>query len=61
MLRDIIDKETAASDLLAVARQAVKCIGKAEAEGVYRNCVVPTIGKRTLEQLDAVIKKAESK
>lgn len=35
---------------------AIKCIAKAESEGVYNSCVMPQIGKVTLDKLYNLIK-----
>lgn len=37
---------------------AIQCIARAEAEGAYAGCVVPTIGAKTLAMLEAI--RAES-
>lgn len=50
-LAAIIDEETGVVELVDACQAALACVGKAEAENIYKDCVSPQIGKVTLEQL----------
>ena len=45
-------------DARAVMRHAASCIGRAESQGVYRDCVVPEIGTRTVRNLESWLRLA---
>lgn len=51
----------AAPELLEACKLAMKCLAKAEAEGIFDKSVMPLIGAKTLVMLNAAVQAAEGK
>lgn len=48
----------AAPEMFSMLEQALRLIAVAENNNAYKDCALPLIGQRTIEQIESILKKA---